>query len=73
VGVKVQIHNCLGCRWFVIYLNIIGRKFVRGLSVRDFTVRDVTIRDVTVRYVTLRDVTVRDVTPNSSQMLIKHS
>jgi len=38
------------------YLNIIARKFVRGLTVRDFTVRDVTVWDVT---------------PNSSQVLIK--
>jgi len=36
-GVKVQIRNCVSCGWFVIYLNIIGRKFVRDVTVRDVT------------------------------------
>ena len=36
-GVKVQIHNCGSCSWFVIYLNIIGRKLVRDVTVRDVT------------------------------------
>ena len=46
-GEKVKIPNCVSCRWFDIYLNIIGRKFVRDVTVMDVTVRDVTARDVT--------------------------